>query len=232
MITMEAYIHFTVRLLVCGYILYKIWILLFRERLFNVWDKIPVRQQKDSPEPEMTVVEEKSLSDVVGKTTVIYLEDPEIAAKVPTHSEKLEPSDFLGEEPDISGDDVKTDLSSNPVTPEELQEEQEQFEDTDIIAPGLDPDFSSGLTFEQMESAVGVLTVPTDDEQQIINAAQIIYSIKDTDLYEFFTNQVSNQDNVEKLMSDCLDEDGEPLAVRKSKRKVENIRIFDLGKYV
>lgn len=225
---MDTYIHFTVKLLVCGYVLYRIWILLFKEQLFGVWDKIPVRQQKPVPEPVITIVEEKDLSEVVGKTTVIYLEDPEVAAKIPAHSEKLEPSDFLGEEPDISDDDVESDLSE-PVTVEELQEEQERFEDADIIAPGLDPDFSSGLTYEQMESAIGVLTVPTDDEQQIIHAAKIIYSIKDTDLYEFFTNQVSNQDNVEKLMSDCLDEEGTPLSVRKSKRKIEG---FDMSKFV
>lgn len=229
---MDTYMHFSVRLLVCGYVLYKIWFLLFKEQLFGIWNKIPVRQRKDTTEPEITIIEENDLSDVVGKTTVIYLEDPEVEAKIPARSEKLEPSDFLGEEPDISGDDVESDLSSNPVTPEELQEEQERFEDTDIIAPGLDPDFSTGLTYEQMENAVGVLTVPTDDEQQIIHAAQIIYSIKDTDLYEFFTNQVSNQDNVEKLMSDCLDKDGSPLAVRKSKRTKEDLNEFDMSRYV
>lgn len=227
---METTIHFTVRLLVCGYVLYRIWILIFNERLFGIWDKIPVRQRKDTPEPEIAIIEEKSLSDVVGKTIVVYLEDPEVAARVPAHSEKLEPSDYIGEEPEVSDDDVDSDLSE-PVTPEEFLEEQERFEDADIIAPGLDPDFSSGLTYEQMESAVGVLTVPTDDEQQIIHAAQIIYSIKDTDLYEFFTNQVSNHDNVEKLMSDCLDEDGSALTVRKSKR-TDGMKSFDLNKYV
>lgn len=226
---MDTYIHFMVRLLVCGYVLYRIWTVIFSQRLFGVWDKIPVRQKEPVPEPEITVVEEKNLSDVVGKTTVIYLEDPEVLSKVPAHSEKLEPSDFMGEEPDISDDDIESKLSPGPVIEEEIQEEQQRFEDADIIAPGPDPDFSTGLTYEEMESAVGVLTVATDDEQQIINAAQIIFSIKDTDLYEFFTNQVSNQDNVEKLLSDCLDDEGSPLVVRKSKRKIDG---FDLRQFV
>jgi hypothetical protein len=229
---MDTYIHFTVRLLVCGYVLYRIWAVIFSQRLFGVWDKIPVRQKKPVPEPVITVVEEKDLSDIMGRTTVIYLEDPEVAAKVPAHSEKLEPSDFMGEEPDISGDEIESNLSSGSVTEEEIQEEQQRFEDLDIIAPGLDPDFSTGLTYEEMESAVGVLTVATDDEQQIINAAQIIFSIKDTDLYEFFVNQVSNQDNVEKLLSDCLDEDGSPLAVRKPNREIEDMKFFELNKYI
>ena len=226
---MDTYIHFTVRLLVCGYVLYRIWTVIFSQRLFGVWDKMPIRQKKPVPQPVITVVEEKNLSDIVGKTTLIYLEDPEVSSKVPAHSEKLEPSDFMGKEPDISDDDIESNLSSGPVTEEEMQEEQQQFEDPDMIAPGLDPDFSTGLTYEEMESAVGVLTVATDDEQQIINAAQIIFSIKDTDLYEFFTNQVSNQDNVEKLLSDCLDEEGSPLSVRKSKRKIAG---FDMSKFV
>lgn len=83
-----------------------------------------------------------------------------------------------------------------------------------------------------MANAVGVLTVHTDNEQQIIEAAKTIHSIKDTDLFEFFTNQVSNQDNVESLLRDCLDEGGNPLKERKSKKKQENLSSFELDKYV
>lgn len=99
----------------------------------------------------------------------------------------------------------------------------------DDLAPGLDPDFSTGLTYEEMANAIGVLTVSTDNEKQIIEAAKTIHSIKDTDLFEFFTNQVSNLDNVEKLMSDCLDDNGKPLPIRKSKLELD---IFDINKFV
>lgn len=228
----ENYIHFTVRLLACGYILYRCWIIVFNENLFGIWDKIPVRPPKDAPEPVIAAVTEKEVSDVVGKTAFVYLEDPELAAKVPAYSEKLEPSGFIGEEPEISDDDVESALSASSVTQEELEEEQERFEAMDDLAPGLDPDFSAGLTYEEMANAVGVLTVATDDEKQIIEAATTIHRIKDTDLFEFFTNQVSNLDNVEKLMGDCLDDDGKPLAVRKSKRMTEGMESFDMGKYV
>lgn len=229
---METYLHFAIKLAVCGYVLYRVWIILFRQRLFGLWDKIPVRPPKGTPEPVMTIVTERYINDVVGKTTIVYLDDPELAAKVPAHTEKLEPSGFIGDEPDISDDDVESDLSSKTLTQEELQEEQERFEQQDDLAPGLDPDFSAGLTYEEMANAVGVLTVSTDNEQQIIDAAKTIHSIKDTDLYEFFTNQVSNQDNVERLMSDCLDNDGTPLKVRKSKRTIDDMNSFDLNKYV
>ena len=229
---MEAYLYFTVKLAVFGYVLYRIWIILFKERLFGLWDRIPVHAKKDFTEPVIETVKEKGATDVVGKTTVVYLEDPELAAKVPAHSEKLEPSGFIGEEPDISGDDVESDLQTKNLTREEMLEEQERFETADDLAPGIDPDFSTGLTYEQMANAIGVLTVSTDNEQQIIEAAKTIHSIKDTDLFEFFTNQVSNLDNVEKLMSDCLDDDGTPLPVRKSKRNIDNLKSFKMNRYV
>lgn len=229
---METYLHFAVKLAVCTYVLYRAWVVLFNQRLFGLWDRIPVRPPKGMPEQVMMVVTEKENTDVIGKTTIVYLEDPELAAKVPARSEKLEPTDFIGEEPDISDSDVESDLSSEPKKPEEILEEKERFEVMDDLAPGLDPDFSTGLTYEEMANAIGVLTVSTDDEKQIIDAAKTIHSIKDTDLFEFFTHQVSNLDNVEKLMSDCLDDDGTPLKVRRSKRNPEDIKSFDLNRYV
>lgn len=229
---MEIYLHFAVKLTVCVYILYRIWIVLFNKRLFGLWGRIPVRPKIEIPKAAIKVVAEKENTDVVGKTTIVYLEDPELAAKVPAHSEKLEPTDFIGEEPEISEDEVESNLSPKGVSPEELLEEQERFEVMDDPAPGLDPDFSTGLTYEEMANAIGVLTISTDNEQQIIDAAKTIHSIKDTDLFEFFTHQVSNLDNVEKLMSDCLDNDGTPLAVRKSKRNIEDMKSFDLNRYV
>jgi hypothetical protein len=228
----ETYIHFTIRLLVCGYVLYRIWIIVFTQRLFGIWDRIPVRAPKNTPETVIAAAAKKDFPDVIGKTTIVYLDDPELAAKVPVHTEKLEPSDFIDEEPDIPDDDVDSELSAPPVTPKEIQEEQGRFEMADDLAPGLDPDFSTGLTYEEMANAVGVLTDATSDEQKIIDAAKTIHTIKDTDLYEFITHQVSNQDNVESLLRDCLDDNGAPLTVRKSRRSPDEMKSFDLGKYV
>lgn len=229
----ETYLHFTVKLGVCVYVLYKVWIILFKERLFGIWDKIPViSKKKDKKDIQEKVISKEADAEVVGKTNIVYLEDPDLAAKVPTRSEKLEPSDFIGEEPDISDEEVESDLSSHPKTAEEVLEEEERFQVLDDIAPGLDPDFSTGLTYEELSNAVGVLTIATDNEQQIIDAAKTIHTIKDTDLYEFFTHQVSNQDNVESLMRDCLDDVGNPLPKRRSKVNPEKLKTFDLDNYV
>ena len=228
----EIYLHFTVKIVVCGYVLYKVWTLLFKDKLFGIWDKLLVKKRIiPKPVAEIKPIQETE-TDIIGKTTIVYLEDPELASKVPVRSEKLEPSDFIGEEPDIPDDEVESNLSPQPKSPEEVLEEQERFEVLDDIAPGLDPDFSTGLTYEELSNAVGVLTVQTDNEQQIIDAAKTIHTIKDTDLFEFFTNQVSNLDNVESLLRDCLDEGGNPMKERKSKKKQENLSSFELDKYV
>ena len=54
---MEYYINLTVRAVAAGYILYRVWIILFRERLFGLWDRIHVRRRvvktvKETPIPE------------------------------------------------------------------------------------------------------------------------------------------------------------------------------------
>ena len=101
------------------------------------------------------------------------------------------------------------------------------------MRPELDRDFSTGLTFEQMANAVGVLTISMNNEQQIIEAATMIHRIKDTDLFEFFTDHINNLDNVEKLMNDCLDNDGTPLPEIKAKRNGNNsLKSFSINKYV
>jgi hypothetical protein len=228
----ERYIHLAVKLAVCGYVLYRVWVIVFNQRLFGLWDRIPGKPSKDAPAPVTTVIAERELPDVVGKTTAVYLEDPELAAKVPAYTEKLEPSDFMGEEPDIPDEEVESTLSPRPETQEEIQAARERFEETDDLAPALDPDFSSGLTYEEMSNAVGVLTVATDNERQIIEAARTIHRLRDTDLFEFITHQVSNLENVERLMNDCLDDDGTPLTVRKSKRKTDMLSSFDLSHFV
>lgn len=228
----ENYIYFTVKLAACGYMLYRVWIILFNRQLFGLWSQIRIKPKKENPDPIVTVAAAQEIIDVIGKTTVVYLEDPELATKVPVHSQKLELSDFIGEEPDVPDDDVESELSPAPKTPEDLLEELERFEVMDDLAPGLDPDFSTGLTYDEMANAVSVLTVVTDEETQVIEAAKTIHRIKETDLFEFIINQVSNLDNVERLMNDCLDDNGTPLLIRKSKWNVNDIDSFDLSDYV
>ena len=150
------------------------------------------------------------------------------APPVPVRSEPLERSDFIGEEEEISSDDVEAHL----LPPEEQAlTEEERFEPLPGIDPAPDPEFSSGLTFEQMSNAVGVITEAVDDEQKVIEAAKTIYNIRHTDLFQFFTTEAGSAAMVEQLFAECLDSEGQPLPYRRRKQTIPD-GPFDWSKYI
>lgn len=62
--------------------------------------------------------EKENSNEVIGKSKFVYIENPEIARNVPTHSESLPPSDFIGEEEDIHPNEVETNLTPEKNRPE------------------------------------------------------------------------------------------------------------------
>ena len=170
-------------------------------------------------------------NDVIGKTNIVYLEDPEIACKVPARSEPLPPAEEMEEEEDISADDVESTFTGNP--PGGLSEEEKAELMSDYVSE-VDEDFSTGMTYEDMMNAVGVLTGEnrnTNDEK-VIRTVKSIYDIRQTEIFDFFTTEVSNIELVESLFKECLDEYGEPLPQRKKATPPESEEKFDWDKYV
>lgn len=223
--------YFVIRLLVATYVLYKLWRMLFGAEVHTIWKRLFTTKVK----PVSTVTSEQQQTqtlegDVLGKTHIVYLEDPEVAATIPVHSEKLPPPDFIGKEEDISSDDVEDNFT--PKNVKNILEEEESFDPMDNNGPGIDPDFSTYLTFEQISNAVGVLTSATDDDIKVIEAAQTIYNIRQTDLFQFLTTQVSNTEMVNNLFRECLDDNGLPLSQRRSKIAKANLEVFDWNKFV
>lgn len=162
---------------------------------------------------KLSSVKEDS-NEVIGKSKFVYLEDPEIARNVPAHSEPLPPSDFIGEEEDFHPDEVETNLMSEKTDRNVLSEAEIQ----ELMAPvesEPDPDFSTALTFEQLGNVAEVLMSGSGDEEKNVWAAEILYQVKDTDLYNFFANEVSTKEEIERLFRECLDEKGQPLSARK-----------------
>lgn len=220
--------YFVIRLLVATYVLYKLWRMLFGAEVHTIWKRLFTTKVK----PVSTVTSEQQQTqtlegDVLGKTHIVYLEDPEVAATIPVHSEKLPPPDFIGKEEDIPSDDVEAVLA--PGEARKILEDDERYERLDDDS-GLDPEFSTALTYDQMANAVNVLTNTTDDEAKVMDAAHTLYTVRNTDLFQFFTAQVSNTERVEHLLEECLDVDGKPLAQRRS-RKVP-VEKFDWGQFV
>ncbi len=220
------WIYFAVRVGCTLYLLYRLWNALFRQRLFGIWDRLLKAEPPAIQTAEKTKDLEQSDDDVLGKTHFVYLEGPEAAATIPLRSEDLPPSDFIGEEEELPRDAVEGTLSdvSSAVPPSE----EELYEDAEQTP--LDTEFSRGLTYDEISNAVGVLTTAVPDANNALAAARTIFNLKSTDLFEFFSMQVSNSTAVEKLLTDCLNSDGQPL--RNRKPATAKISVFQWEVYV
>lgn len=99
-------------------------------------------------------------NDVIGKTKIVYLEDPEVARKTPTRSEPLN-KEFIEEDEDISPDDVEDGFTTQKGLTE--SEKQELMSNDESIP---DPDFSRSLTFEELNNVADVLMSGADDRKK------------------------------------------------------------------
>lgn len=229
---METYFYFSVKTVCCGYLFYRLWIFLFRQRIYGLWEDMVkyLPKKKEKPAAPVTAPKDDD-NEVIGKTNIVYLEDPEIACKVPARSEPLPPVEKMEEEEDISADDVESTFTGNP--PGGLSEEEKAELMSDYVSE-VDEDFSTGMTYEDMMNAVGVLTEEnrnTNDEK-VIRTVKSIYDIRQTEIFDFFTTEVSNIELVESLFKECLDEYGEPLPQRKKEAPPESEEKFDWDKFV
>ena len=164
-------------------------------------------------EVKLSLMKENS-NEVIGKSMFVYIEDQKIVRNAPAHSESLPPSDFIGEEEDIHPDEVETNLMPEKIGRNVLSEAEIQ----ELMAPAESepgPDFSTALTFEQLGNVAEVLMSGSGDERKNGWAAEILYQVKDTDLYNFFANEVSTKEEIKRLFRECLEEKGQPLPARK-----------------
>lgn len=159
--------------------------------------------------------------DVIGKTKIVYLENPEVARKTPTRSEPLE-KEPIEEDEEIRPDDV---IQEDKSLTEEEREELMASVDTEP-----DPDFDTAMTFEDISNVADVLMSENPDEQKAIRAAFTIHhKMQDTVILSFLTDKLSNQEKVHRLLSECLDDAGRPLSKRKPASPKKEV--FDINKY-
>lgn len=160
--------------------------------------------------------------DVIGKTKIVYLEDPEVARKTPTRSEPMK-KEPIEEDEEINPDDV--------VQKDKGLTEKEREELMAPVDAEPDPDFDTAMTFEDINNVAEVLMSENPDEQKAIRAATTIHhKMQDTVILSFLTDKLSNQEKVNQLLSECLDDTGRPLARRKSTSKKKEA--FDIDKFV
>lgn len=235
-------IYFSVKILSATYILYKIWMFIFSQKVHEFWDRQhcymriarvrlwkfrkkwmaekarktkykarlkkagermanaesesrEIRQEKKTEIPQGSPVDD---NDVIGKTKIVYLEDPEVARRTPTRSEPLKKGP-IEEDEDINPDDVMDD--SVPQKGLTEAERQELLSNNEAIP---DPDFSKALTFDELNNVADVLLSGTDNKKKVQNAVETLYHLQDTDLFKFFSTELSTQNQLEKLLKENL----------------------------
>lgn len=272
---MEANIYFAVKVVCAAFILYHLWIFIFGENVFEVWDKLyrwariarirlwsyrkrcaeknarnarrkailgkrlPAKQAPQAVEEQQPVVPDTNVEkaiiepiekkvemlqttvdedDVIGKTNIVYLEDPEVARKTPTRSEPLTKEPIEVDE-EINPDDVVHE--SKGLTAEER---------TELMAPvecELDPDFDTALTFDDINNVAEVLVSNSTDEKKMIHAANTIrYKMAGTDILTFLENEASFKHKIDSL----LDEGFSQTLPKKSLERKDK-KAFDIKKY-
>lgn len=171
--------------------------------------------------------------EVIGKTKAVYIEDPAKRVVRPVRSEPLPISDFIGEDDDISGDEVENRLSSGHGSADEVLSEEEKREMMEPVGVEPDADFSEAMTYEDMKNVADVLTAQGKvSEENRIRAAKTLYSIRQTDMFRFMTTQIGNMELVENLLRECLDEQGTALKKRKKIQEVKQTEAFDWSRFV
>lgn len=237
---MEQTFYMTVRVVVAVYVLYRLYVVGYKKQFYGIWEYLPAlreyllakREQKKvetrKPEP---LLEAKPSSSVIGKTTVIYLEDPAIVTVAPEFTVQLETTGYIGEEEDVSPDEVESELIPSL---EKVLDKEELYERLDENAPGEDPELSTGLTYQQLSQAVDVLSsssLESKKDEEIIEVARTLYAIRGTDMFQFFASQVGNTAMIEQILEECLDGDGQPLLKRKRKILGTDIQ-FSMDQFV
>ncbi len=245
---MMTQIYLTVNIICAVYILYRLWLFLFRRKAEGLWDRLyrwarmirimmwrwhkrrmaanaererrrNVRNQKKKKDAE--AVAPSTHCEVIGKTKSVYIPDSK-KAKEPVRSEPLLESDFIGEDDDISADDVDDILE--PMDDEGLQE---------LMEPCLseaDPDFSQAMTYDDINNMVAVASGVNKDEDDTIRAVETLYSIRQSDIYEFILSESDNKDRIERLMNERFDEKAAPN--KHSERLEAHTSGFDWSQYV
>ena len=245
---MVTYVYLTVNIVCAVYILYRLWIFLFRRKAGDFWDTLyhlariirikmwrlherrmaakaererrrNVRNPKKDKEAQTIV--STTHCEVIGKTKSVYIPDPN-KAKEPVRSEPMPDSDFISEDDDISADDV--DYILEPMDDEDLQE---------LMEPGLseaDPDFSQDMTYDDINNMVAVASGINKDEDETIRAVETLYSIRQSDIYEFILSESDNKDRIERLMNERFDEKEAPN--KHSEQLEAHTSGFDWSQYV
>ncbi len=215
---MEDLIYLFVRIVCTVCLLYGVygWRRRIEEICSLLYGKPPVR--KDRQESAVSVSEES----VMGSTRFVYLDENAGKTAAPFMSQPLE-RDFIGEEEDVPQEDVECTLPLEKMKLlRQVQEEQDaESPDVESISPVL--------SCRDMEVLGDYLAHRKDtDEEKAVQAARVLFSIRQTNLIDVFLSNMENSEIIEELIERYLDEDGnpKPLRHREENESLENWRQY------
>ncbi|MFS2556929.1 DUF4122 family protein [Bacteroides thetaiotaomicron] len=208
---MEELIYFCVRIVCIGYLLYSVYG--WRRRIETVctllYGKPCVKKEKKE-----TAGTESAVSDteVMGSTRYVYLDENAGKTAAPFMSQPLE-RNFIGEEEDVQQEDVECNLQL-----EKMKLLQEVQEDLDAESPEVES-VSPVLSSRDMEVLGEYLTHQDEaDHEKAMQAARVLFSIRQTSLIDVFLSNMENSAIVEELIERYLDDDGNPKVLKLMKR--------------
>lgn len=231
---MMTKIYLAVKVYATFHLLYELWVFLFRRKIYGLWDKLyrwarviriilrrwdkkleaarlerrnrhemrEKRRKKEKPTPH-------SVADceVIGKTKSVYIPEPK-KARAPMRSEPLPESDFIGEDEDISADDVYDTFTDDA----DLSSDLTDIEIQDLMAPveiESDPDFPTGIPISRISDAADVLMSGSDDMEKRMLTAETLFQLRDTDLFQMFADNICPQEELDMIIAECLTDEGE-----------------------
>lgn len=170
--------------------------------------QLPVEEK---PKPIIKPVVFDDPNEVMGKSNIIYYEDPEVARKTPTRSIELKQVE-LPVDKDVNPEDVEDNFVPQKRLP---KEDMQELMSSESIP---DPEFSKACTFEELGNVADVLLNKTTDKGKIMDAAETLYKLQDSDIYHFYTTSISTEKQVDRLLRDNLDGAGRRLNGMQSER--------------
>lgn len=189
---------------------------------------IEINKEAQNPKPKAddktskpVIVQQKPVNNVVGPTkTEFVTELPKLKSREPIMSEPLEMESVVETEPDIDPDDVEMDSSTSIM--DELADDEDIFPSHQGDFPS--DEFSTGVTFEQIEDTINVLSKDEQSEEDIEKAAGVLKETEGTEIFAFFMLQDKYNEKVKKIMEMANTTDTESKGAIKTD--------FDAGKYI
>lgn len=231
---MMTKIYLAVKVYVTFHLLYELWGFLFRRKMYGLWDKLyrwarviriilqrwdkkleaaRLERRKRHEMREKRRKKEKTVPhsvvdcEVIGKTKSVYIPDPK-KAREPVRSESLPESDFIGEDEDISADDVDYTFTDD----EDLSSDLTDADMQALMAPvetEPDPDFPTGIPISRISDAADVLMSGTDNMEKRMQTAETLFQLRDTDLFRLFAENICPQEELDMIIAECLTDNGE-----------------------